>query len=227
MASPKYNRTFHLPWSAGATNDDKVAKSVSSLIGVSLVITEKMDGSNVSLEHNACYARTHSSLPTHPSFDQLKSLHAGIKYRIHEDMQFFGEWCYAKHSIEYSALPGYFMMFGIRQLMTDDDDFTVSYWHPWINVEAFAAGFIVPTVPILLRNFKVKSEKELKEITDILMSQPSVCGGIREGVVVRLMDGFDDEDFSTSVMKCVRANHVQTDEHWKDQIIVKNKLKAP
>jgi hypothetical protein len=228
MDSPKYNRTFHLPWSAGCTNDDKIAKSVNSLIDVSIVITEKMDGSNTSLEKAGCFSRTHSGPPTHPSFDQLKALHASLKYILPNDLQFFGEWCYAKHSIEYSELPGYFLLFGIRDLeMIDEDDFISPYWHPWINVEAFAKGMNLHTVPVIARNIKVSSEKELKELTEHAMAQPSACGGIREGVVVRLMDGFDDDQFPQSVMKCVRANHVQTTEHWKDQVITKNKLKAP
>ena len=48
MDSPKYNRTYHFPWSQGATNDDKIATDMSRLIGNPIVITEKMDGSNTS-----------------------------------------------------------------------------------------------------------------------------------------------------------------------------------
>ena len=59
------------------------------------------------------------------------------------------------------------------------------------------------------------------------MTQPSACGGIREGVVARVQREFKDNEFSECVMKCVRANHVQTSEHWKDQVIVRNKLKLP
>jgi hypothetical protein len=56
------------------------------------------------------------------------------------------------------------------------------------------------------------------------MIEPSKCGGIREGVVARVQDEFLEIDFPNNVLKCVRANHVQTSEHWKDQEIVKNKL---
>src|SRR5271165_1337890 len=113
MSSPKYNRTFHMPWSKGATNDDRIAPSIDRLIGVHIVISEKMDGSNVSLEANGCYARTHAGAPTHPSFDMLKVLFASIKNIIEPDTQLFGEWCQAKHSIEYSELLDYFMLFGV------------------------------------------------------------------------------------------------------------------
>ena len=45
-----------------------------------------------------------------------------------------------------------------------------------------------------------------------------------EGYVVRLADAFEYEDFSNSVAKFVRTNHVQTDQHWMHQKIKPNKL---
>lgn len=223
MDSPKYNRTFHLPWSKGTTNDDKIASDISRLIGNEIVITEKMDGSNTSLEKDGCFARTHSGPPSHASFDGLKALHATIKYKIPHSFQLFGEWCFALHSIEYSELSSYFMMFGVRELANAfgaEED----YWVSWDDVELWASELEVPTVPVLFRG-SVKTEKELKELVESFMIQPSKCGGIREGIVVRISKSFNDYEFSQCVLKCVRANHVQTSEHWKDQEITKNKIK--
>ena len=220
MDSPKYNRTFHFPFSPGATNDDKIASSMDKLIGVPIVLTEKIDGSNTSLEYDGCYARTHAGPPTHASFDRLKALHASVKHLILEHTQLFGEWCYAKHSIEYSELPGYFLLFNVRYL----NDAAPPNWGAWWEVETWAEEIGVPTVPVLFEG-TVNSEKELKDLVESFMNQPSACGGIREGVVARVAKGFADDDFSTCVMKCVRANHVQTSEHWKDQEIIKNRLK--
>lgn len=225
MDSPKYNRTFHVPWSQGATNDDKIARELDALIGHPIIISEKMDGSNTSLERGACFARTHSGTPTHPSFDGLKALHATVKYKIPKGMQLFGEWCFAKHSIEYNELPGYFMLFNVRDINEKRMwQYGEPMWFGWDEVELWAEELNVPTVPVLFKG-TVSSEKELKELTQVLMVQPSVCGGIREGVVVRIAHGFADDEFSSCVMKCVRANHVQTSEHWKNQEIIKNKLK--
>lgn len=221
MDSPKYNRTFHFPWSPGCTNDDKIAASVEKLIGQPIVITEKIDGSNASLETGGCFARTHSGAPTHVSFDGLKALHATIKYKIPEYYQLFGEWCYARHSIEYNELPGYFLLFNVRVLSPELNDI----WLSWEEVELWAEEIGVPTVPVLFKG-SVSSEKELQKLVETLMIQPSECGGIREGVVVRIQKPFEDYNFSHCVMKCVRANHVQTSEHWKDQEIIRNKLKA-
>ena len=47
-----------------------------------------------------------------------------------------------------------------------------------------------------------------------LASQPSALGGVREGVVVRLRNSFHDDDFSKSLLKYVRKDHVSTSDHW-------------
>jgi len=217
MSSPKYNRTFHLPWSKGASNDDKISNNISYLLNVPIVITEKIDGSNTSLEKEGCFARTHSGPPTHDSFNGLKALHASIKHLIPEGIQLFGEWCFAKHSILYNALPGYFLLFNVRDLNN------YPYWESWEMVELFAEQFNIPTVPVLFNGI-INSENELKELTESFMIEPSKCGGIREGIVVRVANSFLDEEFSTHVAKMVRANHVQTSTHWREQEIIRNKL---
>lgn len=216
MSSPKYNRTPHLPWSPGKGSDDKVAKDLSSLLGQPIVITEKMDGSNTSLENDGCYARTHAGPPTHKSFDGLKALHASIQYDIPKNHQYFGEWLYAKHSIHYTRLPAHFLMFAARFI----DNGMWANWS-WVADRAEEMGLV--TVPVLWTGI-VKNERELEELTISLASRASYCGGEREGVVVRLYDSFPDELFSNHVMKYVRENHVQTTEHWKDQEIIRNIL---
>jgi hypothetical protein len=54
----KYPRTFHLPWSLGATSDDKVVPSVSHFEGRQVVVTEKMDGENTTLYRDHIHARS-------------------------------------------------------------------------------------------------------------------------------------------------------------------------
>ncbi len=216
MESSKYNRTYHLPWSPGGTSDDKIAKDLYIIYNNDIVITEKMDGSNTSLESSGCYARTHSGPPSHESFDGLKALHATIKHKIPDGVQLFGEWLYAKHSITYEKLPHYFMLFNVRSLLDN-------IWYSWEEVKLWAEEIEVPTVPVLFEG-KLSTEKELKIKIDELMAQPSVCGGVREGVVVRIQESFTDQAFSQCVMKWVRKDHVQTSDHWKNQIITKNKL---
>lgn len=217
MTSLKYPRTYHVPWSLGATSDDKIAKSINQLIGQPIVITEKIDGSNSSLEKEGCFARTHSGPPTHSSFDNLKSLHANIKYKIPDNVQLFGENVFAVHSIEYNELPGYFLLFNVRDLNS-------MMWSSWEEVELWAQEIEVSTVPVLFKGV-VSSEKELQKLTESFMIQPSQCGGIIEGIVVRLSESFHNDNFSNCVAKMVRQNHVTTDTHWAHKEVVKNKLK--
>jgi RNA ligase len=217
--SPKYNRTYHLPWSEGAMNDDKIASSVSSLLNTPIVITEKIDGGNCSWETDGLFARTHANAPTHPAFDPIKALYGAVKYKIPSDAQLFGEACYAKHSIYYDRLPGYFLLFGVRDLGYDP-----WRWTSWDGVKYWADQLDIPTVPVLFEG-QVFSEKELRQITDDLMGQPSVYGDQREGVVVRIRDAFNDDQFSECVMKRVRKDHIDPDnDHWMHQSITPNKL---
>jgi hypothetical protein len=218
MTSPKYPRTYHLPWSLGATNDDKIAKSVEGLLNREVLITEKLDGSNVSLEADGVFARSHSGPPPHASFDLLKSIHARVKWQLAPDYQVFGEWCYAHHSIAYDALPGYLLLFGARDLVAD-------VWTNWSVVEEWATDLGVHTVPVIGRG-TFTSEDSLRKFTEDLTAKPSLYGAVREGLVVRTADGFDDKDFDKCVAKMVRAGHVaEGSEHWAHKEIVKNKLK--
>lgn len=215
--SPKYPRTPHLPWSPGGTSDDRRMASVESLLCTDIVVTEKMDGSNVCIEADACYARSHAAAPNHPSFDAFKAFHAAVKGRISADLQVFGEWLYARHSIGYDQLPGFFMAFGIRDLKTQT-------WASWEEVELWAEELGVPTVPVLAKEGWLNREWKLRTLTETLAGLPSRVGREREGVVIRKAAGFSDADFAVSVGKWVRKDHVQTDEHWKNQEIVRNRI---
>jgi hypothetical protein len=93
----------------------------------------------------------------------------------------------------------------------------------WDDVELFAQELEFDTVPVLFKGI-VKSEKELQALTLKLMKEPSVCGGEREGVVIRVAREFDDAEFSECVQKMVRKGHITTDIHWKQKEIEKNGL---
>ncbi len=215
--SPKYPRTPHFPYSPGVTNDDRILPlGVTTLLNRELVATEKMDGSNVCLESDAVFARSHSGPPTHPSFDLLKAYHSGVKYLIDPDLQFFGEWCYAVHSIQYEALPAYFFLFGVRDKLSQN-------WCDFDNVTTFAAAIGAITPPVLWRGtFATRAALERAVMNS--GQEQSTFGGPREGLVVRWAEGYRDEDFDGAIAKWVRAGHVQTDDHWTRQTIVRQRL---
>lgn len=210
----KYPRTKHLPWSPGGTSDDKRLASVASLLNRPLVLTEKMDGSNVCLTAENVFARSHAGAPKHPSFDALKAGHAAIRGKIPSYMQVFGEWLFARHSIAYTALKSYFQVFAVRDLRT-------LRWASWDEVGLWAEELGTVTVPVVSPSKTLGTEAGLEawttsEATWALGKDP------REGVVVRWADSFMDAEFEQAVAKWVRADHVQTDEHWTTQVVVRN-----
>lgn len=191
----KYPRTFHLPWSLGATNDDKVLNCVSQFVGKEVVITEKMDGENFTLANSYCHARSLDGA-NHPSQCWIKAFHAIIKDSIPEGYRICGEYMFAKHSIEYSNLTSYFYGFSIWE-----EDKCLD----WNSALDWFALLGITSVPVLYRG--IWNEKAVKECWSPKSD--------KEGYVVRLADSFQYSEFKNSVAKFVRPNHVQTDEHWR------------
>jgi hypothetical protein len=212
----KYPRTPHVSWSPGLTRDERRLKSTHLLIGKPIVITEKLDGSNVCFQHEAVFARSHNGPLSHPSFNWLKSYHASIRSTIAAGLSAFAEYCYAVHSIAYTSLPSSTFLFGVR----NDPE---CRWLSWPEVEAQAAAMGIPTSPVLFTG-TVNSEQELERLTTSLALRGSVYGGDCEGVVVRTVEGYSDDAFSASLAKWVRAGHVQTDDHWTSQAIRKQNI---
>ena len=202
----KYPRSYHLPWSLGATNDDKIMKDIGGFYGEEIVITEKMDGENTTMSKNYLHARSLDSAD-HPSRHWVKGLWGQIRYDIPEDWRICGENLYAKHSLYYDNLPSYFMAFNVW----DENNVCLSFddtieWCKLIGVEH---------VPVLWRG--IFDEKFVREF--------AVDHSKQEGYVIRVTKSFEYKDFEKFVGKNVREGHVQTNEHWMFQKIVPNKLK--
>jgi hypothetical protein len=211
----KYPRTFHLPWSPGGTKDDKKMKSVDSLLNREIIISEKLDGSNSCFETSGVFARSHGQAPKHASFDLLKQKYYNLQNFIKPDEQIFLENCFAVHSITYEELSDFCFVLNIREK---------NLWLSQEQVEQRARELNLKSAPVLFKG-TIKSSLELEKLTSHLSSLPSIYGGEREGVVVRVSDSFLDKDFSHCVAKWVRKDHVQTDEHWMNKAIVKQKFK--
>lgn len=203
----KYPRTFHLPWSLGATDDDKMHTSTQQWQEMEVVVTEKMDGENTTIYPDGyTHARSLDS-GNHPSRNWVRALAARIATEgFPANLRICGENLYAKHSLGYSNLPAYFLMFSIW-----DGDTVLS----WDETEEWAKLLDIPTVPVLYRG--VWNENVVKS----LMGDPDQM----EGYVVRPTASFDRSDFSRLVGKFVRGNHVQAGStHWAHATMVVNKL---
>ena len=181
-----------------------------------LVITTKMDGSNVVLRHTSMGARN-GDTANHRSFDQLKAIHAVLKYRIDPWQEVFCEWLYAKHSIHYTgdlALPHLLQVIAVYDM----------YWRVWLSWDEtveIADSLDLPTVPLIARG----ALKEWEIVGRVVALGNDVINEGHEGIVIRNEHSFHSGQFTAMAAKYVREDHVQTDEHWMNSAIVTNEAK--
>lgn len=213
----KYPRTLYFNFSDSVDRED-VRESgyfnIENFLGKELVATIKMDGSNCLWTHDHIAARngTHA---TGSNFDYAKQLHAAIKDRIPPNIYIYGEWLYAKHSILYENLDGYFQVFGVY-------DTTANAWGSWQDVQYYARLVDAINVPGVRIIEPTENKKTLIELITHI-AQTIIKQG-HEGIVVRNIDSFDSKEFNKNTAKFVRENHVQTDRHWSKQKVVINKV---
>lgn len=217
MTNFKYPRTAHLPWSQGKSSDDKVVKDISSLDDFNVIVTEKMDGENTVMGRDFIHARSIDSDMSHPSRTLVKSFWAGIRYEIPSNIIICGENMYAKHSIGYDNLPSYFIGFGAIKLSTYPQVLG------WEETEKIFTKFNI-TAPNILWEGLFKESSFEKNVHPIILSKLDLSK--QEGYVLRPSGNYLLDQFSSLTVKWVRNGHVQTDEHWLEQPLIKNTLKV-
>ncbi len=204
----KYPRTYHLPWSPGATSDDKIQYDLEFAEKNLMVWTEKMDGENTTMTRDKIWARSlHSN--NHPSRNWVKGLWGNIRHEIPENFRICGENLYAKHSIFYDKLPSYFMVFSIWDGRTCLSYPETLEWCTLLGLHH------VPVLQIANLFSPIEFAGFAEHFLDL---------NKQEGIVLRPYREFHVNDFSTRVLKWVRANHVQTSNHWASKPIEKNIL---
>lgn len=202
----KYPRTYHLPFSASKTNDDRTIQDCSQFLNKEVIVLEKLDGENCSIYNNYVHARSLEN-ESHPSRAWVKNFASKIGWEIPDGWRICGENVYAKHAIHYQNLKSYFYMFSIW----NDKNFCLS----WDDTVEYANMLNVELVPVIWRG--VWNEDYIINIANHLDITT------QEGFVVRLTDGFEYGAFKSSTAKYVRKSHVQENAHnWKMQPIIKN-----
>ena len=204
----KHPRIHHAPWSGTLNSDDRMLPSMAHFEGREVVVTEKIDGQQQTIYSDHIHARSTEG-SSHPSMNLLKAWAAGWQHHLADNQRVCGENGYARHSIVYdeaNPLAHHFLGFS----MWED-----AYCLPWDETtENFEILGITP-VPVLWRG--TYDEKTIRALYDLERDRD-----IREGYVIRMADGFDYGQFSRSVAKYVRPDHVQTDKHWRQQKLVAN-----
>lgn len=131
-----------------------------------------------------------------------------ICWQIPEGWRVCGENMYALHSIAYTNLPSYFLMFGIW----DSNNVCQS----WDDTLLYAGVLGLETVPVMWRG--MWDEKFIRLLADTFDTTK------QEGYIVRVADAFPYGAFRKSIAKYVRKGHVQTTHNWKQRAVIKNGL---
>lgn len=122
----RFPHTPHLAWLGDdSPRDDKVLSPVeaSLLLKGDVVVEEKLDGANLGISVGTAgtlQVQNRGQLLSAPFSGQfarlaswLASREAGLAEALRDHLILFGEWCTARHSLDYCELPDWFLAFDI------------------------------------------------------------------------------------------------------------------
>ena len=204
-ADAKYPKTPYWPWSPSVGRDGDVHPDPGRFVGEKVAITEKLDGGNTLLHGCKVYGRSVTAPSEGKWMAMVKKHHA---WKVSEpDVFLYGEDIYGVHSIAYEPVPEdeTFYAFALR----DAEGVFASF----AALEAYANQRDIPVVPVLFKG-RFRSIAELQVFMEYAHGEPSMLGGEREGVVLRLARKYPMQEFANNVCKSVRLGHVNTEEHW-------------
>lgn len=223
----RFPHTPHLAWlGEGAPRDDKVLSpnEVTALLAGDVVVEEKLDGANLGFSlspagelrvqnrgqylhvpHAGQFARLPEWLLLHG--DKLR---AALAEHSQAELMLFGEWCAARHSLDYDHLPDWFLLFDVYERTQG------RFWSaPRRN--ALAATLGLAMVPQLRQG-----KCTLQQLKGLLSCQHSQFRqGTLEGVVIRR----ESADWCEARAKLARPDFTQTiAEHWSRRRIEWNRV---
>lgn len=221
----RFPHTPHLAWlGEGEPRDDKVLSHAEAreLLSTAVVAEEKLDGANLGFSVSRdgdLRAQNRGQYLSRPFSGQFARLDRWLA--LHEDALFdalgthliaFGEWCAARHSVAYSALPDWWVLFDVY------DREAGAFWST-ARRDAWAKEVGVLSMPAVF-----KGPTTVRGLTELMTSRPSRYGAPQmEGVVVRR----EDPDWLLQRAKLVRADFTQQiEDHWRKRAIEWNRLEV-
>ncbi len=229
----KYPRTPHLFGSRGTDDDRHLSRRESEAFirDPSLIVEEKLDGTNVGIHltrqgRMVLQCRGHEiRAGMHPQYDLFKqwtvAKRPALEAMLENRYILFGEWLYAKHSVQYRNLPHYFFEFDIYDKET-------GHFLDLKTRLAILKGTSIPTVPVIHRG--ALTAEQLPRLIqasafDSLFENPTT------GQPDRLMEGLylriEANGTVTGRAKFVRIEFVEKvkqSEHWQQRTMVPNLL---
>lgn len=213
----RFPQTPHLAWlGQGTPRDDKLLSpdEVRQLLASEVLVEEKLDGANLGFSigpDGAVRAQNRGQYLIEPYGGQFARLASWLQPReerlfdgLGQHLIAFGEWCAAKHSLEYDRLPDWWLLFDIY------DREQGKFWSAQRR-DAWAQQYGFACVP-RLRAGRVS----LGQLQEMVLQQASAFrSGPLEGVVVRV----DNAQWSVARAKLVRADFTQAiDTHWRSRL---------
>lgn len=209
----KYPSTKHLPFSPEKHRDDDYHPNIDFFEGKQVVLTEKMDGENLTVYSDGKYHARSIETPYHPSRTFAGKFAGRIAHKLPEGWRLCAENIYAKHSIKYNDLRSFVQVFSIW----NQNNEALS----WEKTKEWCDLLDIVHVPeIWSGEFNYENIKESFTHQKLCQKQDREV----EGYVMRTLDGFSFDDFELHLTKFVRPNHVQTDEHWLQKDVEPNEL---
>ncbi len=224
----RFPPTMHVAWlGTGIPRDDKVlsATEAADLLRGDVLVEEKLDGANLgfSLSFNgSLLAQNRGQYLQEPfggQFTRLPDWLAQHGSNVQDalaaigntNLILFGEWCAARHSLNYDALPDWFLLFDVY------DRNQKRFWSSRRR-NALAREIGLATVPLILQG-----RYTLELLKGVLIEQSSQFRvGALEGVVIRR----ESIDWCESRAKLVRADFTQSiEEHWSRRRVEWNRMR--
>lgn len=214
----RFPHTPHIVWlGEGTPRDDKVLSltEAAALLAGNVVVEEKLDGANLGLSlapDGSLRAQNRGQYLDEPHAGQFGRLPAWLTQHsealrdvLKPNLILFGEWCAARHSLDYAALPDWFLLFDVY------DRSAARFWStPRRNALASQAG--LPAVPQVHHG-----KATVPTLKQLVATTPSrYRPGALEGVVIRR----ESAERCESRAKLVRPDFTQgIDTHWRKRAI--------
>lgn len=219
----RYPRTPHLAWLGdGAPRGDKILdrQAADELLSGEALVEEKVDGASIGISigpDGRLRVQNRGQYLAEPYTGQFSRLRAWLGQRrialldkLQADRILFGEWCAARHSLDYDRLPDWFLAFDVY------DRTEGKFWSS-DRRDALAESMSISTVPAIHRG-----KTDLSALVRMLDDSASrYRDGPPEGFVVRKQS----PQWCELRAKLVRAEFVQAiDGHWRGRAIEWNRV---
>lgn len=219
----RFPHTPHITWLApGTPRDDKVLRpdEVTKLLASKVVIEEKIDGANLGFSigpDGSLRVQNRGQFLTQPFSGQFERLNSWMNTHqerlfdvLTESLIVFGEWCAARHSLDYDQLTDWWVMFDVY-------DTEVKRFWSTTRRNKLAAALCVSVVPCLFRG-----RTNMTQLHDLTLgARSSFRKGNVEGVIVRKEDALWLQERA----KLVRPDFAQAiTQHWRNRVLEWNRI---